>query len=156
MRIFFFAAGLVSSAAVADVHEIFEAQCFSRHGHAGEFAHRSMAEIDGVLTGVRLRQEVAALLPRHAGGLNPSEIAFFVDVITYQLNSGSFHQDRCEFCHDRDYELAYLRLILRDGRLVGRYSGRAIASFLPGHALITAEEAGRILGALTALRISAC
>jgi hypothetical protein len=149
------AVGLISGAVAADFHEIFEARCFSCHGHAGEFARTSLTETDGVLTGIGSGRKVADFLRGHAGGSSWSEIALFVGVFTQQLKPGGFYQDHCEICHDRAYELARLRLILRDGRLMGRYSGRDMASFLPGHALMTADEAARMLEALTALRMGA-
>ena len=149
------AAGLAAGAAAADFHEIFEARCLACHVHAGDFARSSLAEVDGVLRGARSGREVATFLHRHAGGLSQSEIALFVNVFTRQLNSGGFYQERCEICHDRAYELARLRPILRDGRLVGRYSGRDMADFLRGHARMTGEEADRMLETLTALRMVA-
>jgi len=149
------AAGLASGAVAADFHEIFEARCLSCHGHAGECARTSLAEINGALTGVRLGREVADFLHRHAGGSSPSEIALFVDVFISQVNSGRLYEERCDICHDRAYELAWLRLILRDGRLTGRYSGRSMADFLPGHVWMTADEAARMPEALTALRMGA-
>ena len=147
------AAGLAYGAAAADFHEIFEARCLSCHGHAGEFARNSLVEADGVLRGAGSGREVAAFLRSHAGGSSTAEIALFIDVFTRQLESGGLYQDRCEICHDRAYELARLRLVMHDGRLVGRYSGRDIASFLPGHARLKTEEADRMLEALTALRM---
>lgn len=146
------AAGLASVAAAADFHEIFEARCLGCHGHAGDFARGSLTEDNGVLRGARSGREVRAFLGSHAGGLSESEIDLFVQVFTRQLSSGAFYQERCDICHDRAYDLARLRLILQDGRLVGRYSGREMASFLPGHARMTAEEADRMLEALTELR----
>lgn len=151
------AAGLAmlaaSGAAAANFHEIFETRCAACHGdHAGPFARSSLVEREGTLTGARTGRPVREFLARHAGGLSGEEIALFVDVFTAQLRSGGFYQERCGICHDRAYEFARLRLALRDGRLVGRYSGRDIAGFLPGHARMTGEEARRMLEALTALR----
>jgi hypothetical protein len=151
----FIAAGLVAGAAAADFHQTFEARCLSCHGHAGEFARASLTENNGVLKGARSGREIAAFLRGHAGGLNPAEIDLFIVTFTRQLQSGGFFRDRCDICHDRAYDLARLRLILRDGRLVGRYSGRDMASFLPGHARMTAAEADLMLEILTELRIGA-
>ena len=87
--------------------------------------------------------------------MTASEINLFIAVFTQQLTSDAFYQDRCEICHDRAYELARLRLIVRDGRLVGRYSGRDMTNFLPNHARMTTEEANRMREALTALLMGA-
>lgn len=108
-----------------------------------------------MLKGVNSGREVAGFLRQHAGGLNTEEIALFVDVFTRQVESGGFYRERCDICHDRAYELARLRLIIRDGRLVGRYTGRDMAVFLPDHARMTADEADKMLRALTALRTGA-
>jgi hypothetical protein len=149
------AAGLASGAEATNFHEVFEARCLSCHGDAGEFARSSLTEIGGVLQGARSGHKVADFLGGHAGRLSPSEIDLFVDVFTRQLNSDAFYRERCDICHDRAYDLARLRLILRDDRLMGRYSGRDMASFLPSHARMTAEEADRMLETLTALRMGA-
>jgi hypothetical protein len=145
------AAGLASGAAAADFHEIFEARCLSCHGHAGDFARNSLVEAEGDLRGIRSGRKVADFLQRHAGGLSADEIDLFVTVFTRQLRSGGFYRDRCDICHDRAYDLARLRLILKDGQLTGRYTGRTMSTFLPGHARMTADEADRMLEALTAL-----
>jgi hypothetical protein len=147
--------GPTFGAVAADFHEIFESRCLSCHGHAGEFARTTLIEIDGVLTGIRSGRNIADFLRRHAGGSSPSEITLFVGVFIAQVNSGGFYKERCQICHDRAYDLARLRLIQREGRLVGRYTGRDMASFLPNHARMTAGEADRMLEALTALRMGA-
>jgi hypothetical protein len=146
------AAGLAFGAAAADFHQIFEQRCAGCHGHAGAFVRDTVTVVDGVLTGVRSGRAVASSLATHYGGLDPSEIKLFVRVFTRQASSGAFFQERCAICHDRAYELARLRLILRDGQLTGRYSGRDMAAFLPGHARMTPEEAEQMLDALTRLR----
>jgi len=97
-------------------------------------------------------REVAPFLRRHGGGLSEEEIALFVATFRRQIGSDAFFSRRCSGCHGRAYDFARLRLIERDGRLVGRYSGRDIAGFLPGHARMTGDEAARVLEALTALR----
>lgn len=145
------AAGLSCAASAADFHRIFEQRCTGCHGHAGDFARTSLTDSDGELRGVKSGREVSVLLGRHAGGLSPEEIALFVEVFIRQIAADGFYRDRCDICHDRAYDLARLRLIMRDGRLVGRYSGRDIEDFLRGHARMTADEASEMLEALTAL-----
>lgn len=147
------ATGVASDALAADFHQTFEARCAACHGHAGDFARAHLSEgADGALQGAQTGRDVAAFLRGHAGGLSQAEIEQFVTVFRRQLASGAFYSQRCDICHDRAYELARLRLVLRDGRLVGRYSGRDMAAFLPGHARMTQDEAQQMLEALTALR----
>lgn len=145
------AAALAHGAPGADFHRIFEERCASCHGHAGEFVRGALTERDGTLESLRTGRPVSEILTSHAGGLEPDKVALFVEVFTAQLRSGGFYRERCDICHGRAREFARLRLIVREGRLTGRYSGRDIEAFLPGHARMTAEEARRMLEALTAI-----
>lgn len=114
------AAGLaVGSAAdirAADFHQTFEARCATCHGHAGDFVRDHLTEgPEGVLEGALTGRKVADFLRGHAGGLSEAEIEQFITVFRRQLGSGAFYRERCDICHDRAYELARLRLVLRDG-----------------------------------------
>jgi hypothetical protein len=147
------ASGFAADTRAEDFHQTFEARCAGCHGHAGDFARAHLTEgADGALEGVTTGRNVADFLRRHAGGLSGAESAQFITVFRRQLGSGAFYRERCDICHDRAYELTRLRLVLRDGKLIGRYSGRDMAEFLPGHARMTPDEAQRMLEALTALR----
>ena len=54
--------------------------------------------------------------------------------------SGRLFRKKCEICHVRAVDVARDKLILRDGELVGRYTGRDTALFLTNHGRLTAEE----------------
>lgn len=146
------AAWFHNSAGAADFHRIFEDRCLSCHGHAGDFARAALADKDGILIGTRSGRPVAEYLRKHAGGLSPTEIDLFSETFRQQLKFGAFYRQNCDICHDRAYELVRLRLILDDGKLMGRYTGRDIAAFLPNHARMTLAEAQMMLDRLTALR----
>ncbi len=152
------AAGLLAAvhagaAAAADFHQTFEARCAACHGHAGDFARaRLTVGDDGVVRGTTSGREIAPFLRSHAGGLSAEETELFLEAFRRQIGSGAFFRERCGICHDRAYDFARLRLIVRDGRLVGRYSGRDIGAFLTGHARMTDAEAARMLASLIALR----
>ena len=146
------AALLHVGAGAADFHRVFEDRCLSCHGHAGDFARNALTDEDSTLVGVRSGRPVAEFLRRHAGGLSPSEISLLVETFRRQLGSGAYYRRNCDICHDRAYELARLRLILQDGKLMGRYSGRDMAVFLNGHARMIPTEARKMLDLLTTLR----
>jgi len=135
-----FTSGWAQAQTFSDPHVIFEGKCLICHGHAGPFArdHLLLGE-DGVTTssGIPLR----AFLGRHKGGLPDQEIATLLTLFRQNLTSGALFERNCLFCHDRAREFARLNLILRDGHLVGRYSGRDVAQYLPGHARLSPEEA---------------
>lgn len=145
------AAGLAFGASGADFHQVFEERCTSCHGHAGEFVRGALTERDGILESQRTGRAVADFLTGHAGGLDSDEVALFIEVFTAQLRSAGFYRERCHICHGRARDFARLRLIVSEGQLTGRYSGRDIEAFLPGHARMSGDEARRMLEALTGI-----
>ncbi|WP_282610951.1 hypothetical protein [Pelagibius sp. Alg239-R121] len=134
----------------ADFHEIFETRCMECHNHAGDFAREQLTIVDGVLRGASGR-DIAPFLKKHAGGLSPEETLLFIEVFMRQIESEGAYQERCLFCHDTARKLALSQLILRDGRLTGRYSEIDIASFLQGHARLSEGEAAEMTDALGAI-----
>ena len=62
--------------------------------------------------------------------------------------SGGLFEKKCRICHDRAVKLARTELTIKDGRLVGRYSKRDIATFLAGHGRLTADEVPLIVDML--------
>lgn len=134
-----------------DFHEIYEAKCQRCHGHAGPFAREALTLENGVLRD-RKGRDLATFLARHQGGLSEERIDLFLKVFTRQIESGGVFRARCKICHDRAYELARLDLILSDGRLIGRYSGRDIATFLLNHGRLSPDEAAEMTDALTEIR----
>lgn len=61
-------------------------------------------------------------------------------------------QERCRMCHGSQAGLARTKLILKGGKLIGRYSGRDMAAFMPVHGVRSAEQAAFFLERLTHLR----
>ena len=129
------------SAEALDFHARFEERCFSCHGHSGPFIrdHLQIDDTGAIVT--ENGRSVDALLDRHAGGLDEAEKPLFLSVFRKQIETGGLFRDKCIMCHDRAYELARLKLILRDGQVMGRYSDRDIGTFLLNHGRLTPEEA---------------
>ena len=134
-------------ASALDFHALFEARCLACHGHAGPFV-REYLRLDGDRVTRGNGRPLAPFLARHSGGLSDEEIALFLRVFARQIASGGLYRDRCEICHDRARELARLELVIREGRLVGRYTGRDIAGFLTWHGRLDAAEAALMTEAL--------
>ena len=128
-----------------DPHEVFESRCTACHGHAGAFVRENLTLADGVLQGLANGRAVAPFLAHHRGGAAPDEVAVLVDMFQRQLAWGSLFETRCRDCHRSARGLALQKLIVRDGVLRGRYSGRDIAVFLKHHGRTTPAEQ-QILG----------
>lgn len=147
-------AGLAAAPAVAqqaDLHALFETRCAQCHGHAGDFARASLTLGPEGVTGRRGRP-LPGFLARHGGGVSAAEADALVAMFARQIAAGPVYRNRCTICHDRAYEFARLKLILHDGALFGRYSGREIGPFLDGHARLTTAEAAAMTDALTEIR----
>ena len=61
------------------------------------------------------------------------------------LSTGWIFRDKCTLCHRNAVRLARIWLIVRDGRLVGRYTGRDIEAFLHNHGRLSDEEVGIVI-----------
>lgn len=139
---------LNQSALAADPHALFESRCGRCHEHAGSLVRETLELDQGVVRGARSGRDMAAFLPRHRGALTPAETAVLLDMFRRQLLWGGVFQARCRICHDSARALALDRLVLREGALYGRYSGREIGAFLAFHGRATAPERQDLLAAL--------
>ncbi len=57
-----------------------------------------------------------------------------------QILSDGLDKTKCRFCHDPAKNLARRTLTLRDGQLVGRYSGRSVEDLLSYHGRLHGDE----------------
>jgi|GEM_PF-529747 len=131
-----------------DPHRLFEERCTRCHGHAGEFARAQLQLVGTSVAGTKVRSDLSTFLRRHQGGVTAPEAAALIDAFRRQIQGGGLFQERCGICHKRAYELARLHLILDEGKLMGRYSGRDMAEFLPIHGARTTEEAEQLFDML--------
>ncbi len=56
------------------------------------------------------------------------------------FEAGGLYRKKCLICHKRAVGLARRKLILLDGTLVGRYTGRRIETFLENHGRLESAE----------------
>ncbi len=134
----------IARAQSADPHALFEDRCGRCHGHAGAFARKSLAIRDGRVVGRGSGVPVRAFLRRHHGAPSEMETALLLDMFRGQIERGALFQERCRICHASARKLARGKLILRDGWLVGRYTGADMEPFLNAHGRLSAAEAETI------------
>ncbi|MDU8911613.1 hypothetical protein [Aestuariicoccus sp. MJ-SS9] len=141
----------LGTARAQDIHAVFEERCLECHGHMGPFVEDHLRLENDVLTGAAT-PDLAAFLRQHEGGLNTDELAVFLQTAEQQIRAEGFFRERCALCHDRARVFVRKKMIVKDGMLVDRYSGRNIGMFMRGHARITPEEAARLIEAFLAIR----
>lgn len=133
-----------------DPHRIYEESCARCHApHAGDFVWDGLGESGGVLTGARSGRPVAAYLMSGHGGLSPDEAEALLAHFRQVRNSGGAFMEKCRICHATAVELVRGHLIIDNGALTGRYTGRDIATFLTGHGRLTPQQAVDMLDVLT-------
>ena len=124
-----------------NVHDLFEERCGDCHGHAGSFARERLVIVDGVLRSRGTDADIADFLPTHLGLLDADEAAAVHDLFLGIVEAGGLYELKCRMCHARARVLARARLIIEGDRLVGRYSGIDVATFLKSHGRLSPEEA---------------
>ncbi|PLX37691.1 MAG: hypothetical protein C0606_05260 [Hyphomicrobiales bacterium] len=134
-----------------DPHALYEARCVRCHPpHAGEFVPSALErDEDGTIVGKHRGAAIDDLLVNGHGRLSKEEVPVMLDHLTRIFELGSLFRNRCLICHDRAVDLARERLALKDGRVIGRYSGRDIATFLQSHGRLSLEEIAPVIDMLT-------
>lgn len=145
----------VALASEADPHQLYEIKCAGCHSpHAGDLVWLELDTGQEPLVGRNSGRSVAALLEGGHGRLAPAETAVLVEHFQAIRASGQLFRAKCRMCHDTASGLVRRSLILRDGRLTGRYSRRDIAEFLMVHGRLTPPEAQQMLGVLERIAAS--
>ncbi len=144
---------IVSSAGVSaqgiDPHELYEQRCADCHvAHAGMFAHKSLVASEAGVFGLNSGRELRSFLAAGHGKLSAKEIDAVTEHLQSILRSGRLFHDKCRICHDRAVILARRELIIKDGELFGRYSGRNITEFLMGHGRLKGAEVSKMVDVL--------
>ena len=132
-----------------DPHALFEAKCGRCHEHAGDFAREKLTIETGDVVGRQSGKPVLITLTSHFGRLSEAETGLIVDMFRRQVLSDGLYKAKCRFCHDPAKNLARQTLILREGQLVGRYSGRSIEDLLSYHGRLQGDEQKTVLDMLT-------
>lgn len=144
------AIGPESRAQSVDPHDLYERRCSGCHTeHAGAFVQESILRAEGQLVGRNSGLDVQAFLSRGHGKLSAAEVEVMMRHLTSILNADALFRDNCVICHGRGVLFARGHLGIKDGVLVGRYSGRAVEDFLETHGRLEAAEIGVVVKALS-------
>jgi mono/diheme cytochrome c family protein len=115
-------------------------RCGRCHGDAHALLEKRAELKDGALVGRRSRRNLKSFLGSHFGRRSEDEIAtVYMELLRVAGGGGRFRQ-QCAICHVSAESLARESLVLRNGELFGRYSGRRIADFLVGHGRLSTRD----------------
>ncbi len=128
-------------------HQLFETRCGRCHDmHAGPFARKKLELKNGEAVSARSNNDIRRYLEWGHGKLTDAEISQIVLLFEEILRSDGLFAQKCAICHGRGYTFARNDLTYRDGKLVGRYSGRDINAFLAWHGRLESYEIATITG----------
>lgn len=138
-----------SFAQVTDPHALYEQRCAACHQpHARDLVKETLTVREGRVVLKSSGAPLADFLNRHPRGLSPGDAQTLMTQFEAMLQTGFLFQEKCIVCHERASELARLRLIERNGALMGRYTNRDIAAFMPHHGRLTSPEVETIMAML--------
>lgn len=151
--VIFLIAGAAQNAAAfgqaIDPHRLYEQRCSGCHAeHAGDFVHENLVRSDGDIIGRQSGRELRAFLEAGHGALSLGEIVSLVTHLTSIQRSGRLFHDKCFICHNRAVDFARHTVLMEDGELIGRYSGRNIEQFLLTHGRLKNDEVPRMVEVL--------
>jgi mono/diheme cytochrome c family protein len=146
LLVFMFIGSPATLAQTIDPHELYEQRCSGCHApHAGEYVHDNLKRLGDKIVGRDTGMELRSFLTGGHGKLAPGEIDVMFAHLASILEGGALFRERCLICHGRAVALARSQIILRDGRLVGRYTGRDIGTFLENHGRLKGVQIATVI-----------
>lgn len=143
-RVLYLALAIASTTVLAprantlDLHDYWDRNCASCHGHAAAFARQFLAVKDGKLLGRHHVDNLEVFLANHY--IRRDLVKPVSEMLAAQVSTEPRFRKECGRCHENAAALARQSLTFRDGVLVSRADGRPTAEFLSGHARIKSAD----------------
>lgn len=139
----------IAQAQPVDPHAVYELKCTRCHeDHARAFADQHLVVIDDRVIGKRRSRDLEYFLINGHGRLDPAEVRPLVAHLKSVIGADGLYERKCRMCHEPAVNFARIKLIIRDGKLMGRYSGHDIDAFMIDHGRVNQEEHPIIMDAL--------
>lgn len=121
-----------------DLHAYWDGRCRDCHGDSADFARRTLAVEGERLVGKHHRADLLLFLANHY--LDDALVEPVVAMLKAQIAARPIFKRSCSKCHGTAAEFARSSLALRDGKLVGLRSGRAVSTTLARHGGLAGAE----------------
>lgn len=131
---------LASAAAAAerDLHAYWDDRCRDCHGDAGSFARATLDVRQGRLVGIHHGDDLERFLRNHY--LADELVAPVMQMLQAQATTSPVFKEKCSECHGAASEFARKALLMKDGTLTGRASGRPVQDYLRRHGGLAPEQ----------------
>jgi mono/diheme cytochrome c family protein len=143
-----FAPLVAGAPAPLDLHAYWDDRCHSCHGHAGDFARRTLRVESGLLVGTHHARAPALQLFLKNHYLTADLLAPVTAMLTAQATTAALFKQHCAGCHGTAAAFARESLSWRDGVLTGKKSGRAVEVTLRAHGGLAPAEAAEVVKTL--------
>lgn len=139
----------IAQAEPVDPHAVYEQKYTRCHeDHARAFADQHLLVVDDRVIGKRRNRDLENFLINGHGKLAFAEVVPLVAHLKSVIGADGLYERKCRICHEPAVDFARIKLIVRDGRLLGRYSARDIDIFMAEHGRISQDEHPIIMDAL--------
>ena len=143
-----FAPLTLGAPAPRDLHAYWDDRCFSCHGHAGDFARRTLRVESGELVGTHHSRAPTLQLFLKNHYLTDDLVAPVTTMLSAQTTAVPLFSQRCDGCHGTAAAFARESLSWRDGVLTGKKKGRAVEATLRTHGGLAPADAAEVVKTL--------
>jgi hypothetical protein len=135
-----------------DLHAYWDGRCRTCHGHAGDFARRTLRVESGLLVGTHHTRPPALQLFLQNHYLTADLLAPVTAMLTAQAMTAALFKQHCTGCHGTAAAFARESLSWRDGVLTGKKTGRAVEATLRAHGGLAPAEAAEVVKTLARVK----
>ncbi len=127
-----------TAAAERDLHAYWDDRCKECHGDAGAFARKTLHVRQGRLVGAHHGADLERFLQNHY--LADDLVAPVMQMLQAQATTSPVFKEKCSECHGAASEFARKALVMKDGTLTSRTSGRPVRDYLRRHGGLAPEQ----------------
>ncbi len=132
--------------AAPDLHDYWDTRCRECHGDSATFARSTLRVEGGRLLGRHHTEGLATFLRQHY--LADDLLMPVMQMLQAQATTPPVFKEKCAGCHGTAADFAREALVMRDGVLVGRASGRAVREYLQRHGKLPASQVAPMVATL--------
>ena len=140
---------LFSSFSIAgtDLHWLWDNRCAECHGHSADFARQFLHISDGQLQGAHPARDLKLFLRNHYSPT--AEVDAIYSMLLAQVTTAPRFKAECSNCHDSASWFIRNSIIVQDGELVSRYSGKSVREFMQTHRKLDRDDIEFFMNLLT-------
>ena len=126
------------SIAGTDLHWLWDDRCAECHGHSSDFSRQFLQVSDGQLQGPHHTQNLKIFLRNHYAPADKVEAIY--DMLLAQVTTAPRFKAECSSCHDSASQFIRDSIIIQNGELISRESGKSVREFMQTHRKLKQDD----------------